>query len=121
VDGFGERPGVVCEALMIPGEAGWGGAKPLGQHQCGLVGICPAEASPAPTTIRGEAARRAATSRTWWSAMNLPVQPPCANPRPRSSPACPAPWINPSSDTYSTTTKLLTGLPLRSQHFPFAS
>src|SRR5262245_36860941 len=43
--------------------------------------------------------------------MNPPVQPPCANPPSRSSPACPGAWITPSSDTYSTTTKPLTELP----------
>src|SRR5262249_28342453 len=47
-----------------------------------------------------------------WSAMNLPVQPPYANPPSRSSPACPGAWITPSSDTYSTTIKLLTRPPL---------
>src|SRR5262249_23518964 len=44
--------------------------------------------------------------------MNPPVQPPCANPPSRSSPACPGAWMTPSSDTYSTTTKLLTRPPL---------
>src|SRR5215467_15772245 len=48
--------------------------------------------------------------------MNPPVQPPCANPPSRSSPACPGAWITPSSDTYSTTIKLLTRPPFRSQH-----
>src|SRR5262249_59995185 len=47
-----------------------------------------------------------------WSARTPPVQPPYANPPSRSSPACPGAWITPSSDTYSTTIKLLTRPPL---------
>src|SRR5262245_50978000 len=54
--------------------------------------------------------------------MNPPVQPPCANPPSRSSPACTGAWITPSSDTYSTTTKLLTKLPsLRSRQSPWSA
>src|SRR5215471_18792075 len=48
--------------------------------------------------------------------MNPPVQPPCANPPSRSSPGCPGAWITPSSDRYSTTTKLLIQPPLRPPH-----
>src|SRR5215475_4007342 len=52
--------------------------------------------------------------------MNPLVQPPCANPPSRSSPECPGAWITPSSDTYSTTTKLRTAPPpsLTALHLP---
>src|SRR5262249_56287875 len=39
--------------------------------------------------------------------MNGPVHPPCWKPPSVSSPACPGPWITPSSEVYSITAILL--------------
>src|SRR5262249_38093065 len=46
--------------------------------------------------------------------MNGPVHPPCWKPPSVSSPACPGPWITPSSEVYSITVILLIAYLLRS-------
>src|SRR5215467_4365554 len=45
--------------------------------------------------------------------MNGPVHPPCWKPPSVSSPACPGPWITPSSEVYSITAILLIAYLLR--------
>src|SRR5215471_11093837 len=50
--------------------------------------------------------------------MNGPVHPPCWKPPSVSSPACPGPWITPSSEVYSITVILLIAYLLRSTGSP---
>src|SRR5215467_9783843 len=50
--------------------------------------------------------------------MNGPVQPPSWKPPSVSSPACPGPWITPSSEVYSITVILLIAYLLRSTGSP---